>query len=166
MVRRRSKNAVEIDSLVTKAVLGVQSGLYKSSYEAAKVLEISKDTVTRRVKGGLTRSQAREKQQKLSAVQEKVLLKWIKELLISGYSLGHWLLKELAKEIRTKQTYNLDDPSLDTLQLPPQYKLSKDWVPRFIKRHPHLKVVIRRRIDFIWMDGTLKLVLEAWFNAY
>ena len=59
MVRRKSKSAAELDTLVTKAVLGVQSGLYKSSYEAVKVLGISKDTVTRRVKGGLTRSQAR-----------------------------------------------------------------------------------------------------------
>ena len=65
-----------------------------------------------------------------------------------------------------KQTYNLDDPSLNTLQLLLQYKLSKDQVSRFIKRHLHLKVVIRRRINSIRMDGTLKPVLEAWFNAY
>jgi len=56
MVRQRSKNAAELDTLVAKAVLGVQSGLYKSLYEAAKVLEISKDTVTQYVKGGLTHS--------------------------------------------------------------------------------------------------------------
>ena len=115
MVRNRSKTAAELDALVAKAVSGIQSGLYKSSYEAAKVLKISKDTVTRRVNGGLTRSEARQKQQKLSSAQEKVLLKWIKRLTISGYSLGHWLLKELAEEIRTKRTYNLDDPSLDAL---------------------------------------------------
>jgi hypothetical protein len=76
------------------------------------------------------------------------------------------LLKEIAKEICTKRTYNLDDPSLDTLQLPPQYKLGQDWVPRFIKRHPHLKVVIGRRIDSVRIDGTTIPVLEAWFNAY
>lgn len=133
MVRNRSKTAAELDTLVTKAVSGIQSGLYKSSYEAAKVLKISKDTVTRRVNGGLTRSEARQKQQKLSSAQEKVLLKWIKRLTISGYSPGHWLLKELAEEIRTKRTYNLDDPSLDALQLPPHYRLGQDWVPRFIK---------------------------------
>ncbi|PVH74532.1 hypothetical protein DL98DRAFT_368881, partial [Cadophora sp. DSE1049] len=31
-----------------------------------------------------------------------------------------------------------------------------DWVPRFIKRHPRLKVVIGRRIDSVRMDGTTK----------
>jgi len=45
MVRQRSKNAAELNTLVTKAVLGVQSGLYKSLYKATKVLEISKDTI-------------------------------------------------------------------------------------------------------------------------
>jgi hypothetical protein len=46
--------------------------------------------------------------------EDKELLKWIKELIISSYSLGHWLLKEVAKEIYIKRVYNLDNisPSL------------------------------------------------------
>jgi hypothetical protein len=122
--------------------------------------------LTRRVNGGLSRSQARQQQQKLSYAQENVLLKWIKELIISGYSPGHRLLKEIAEELRTKRTYDLDDASLDSLELPPQYKLGRDWVPRFILRHPHLTVGIRRRIESTQMDGATKEVLEAWFDAY
>ena len=59
MVRQKSQSAAQIEARVSEAVLGVQSGLYKSSYEAAKQLRVSKDTVTRRVNGGLSRSQAR-----------------------------------------------------------------------------------------------------------
>ncbi len=166
MVRLKSQSAAEIDAQVNKAVLGVQSGLYKSPYEAAKQLSVSKDTVTRRVNGGLSRSQARQKQQKLSYAQENVLLKWVKELTISGYSPGHRLLKEIAEELRTKRTYDLDNASLDSLELPPQYKLGRDWVPRFIIRHPHLTVAIGRRIESVRMDGATKPVLDAWFDAY
>jgi DDE superfamily endonuclease/Tc5 transposase DNA-binding domain len=166
MVRRKSKSAAELDTLVTEAVLGVQSGLYKSSYEAAKQLGLDRKTVTRRVNGGLSRSQARQQQQKLSYTQEKVLLKWIKDLTISGYLPGHRLLKEIAEEIRTKRTYDLDDASLASLELPLQYTLGRDWVPRFIQRYPHLTVVIRRRIESVRMDGATKEVLSAWFNAY
>src|SRR3982074_2907219 len=126
MVRRKSQTAAEIDALVNEAVLGVQSRLYKSPYEAAKKLGVSKDTVTRRVNGGLSRSQACQQQQKLSYAQENVLLKWIKELTISGYSPGHRLLKEMVEEICTKRTYDLDNPSLDSLELPPQYGLGRD----------------------------------------
>jgi hypothetical protein len=38
MVRQKSQTAAEIDARVAEAVLGVQSGLYKSSYKAAKLL--------------------------------------------------------------------------------------------------------------------------------
>jgi hypothetical protein len=166
MVRRKSLDASQLDTQVGKAVQGVQSGKYKSSYEAAKQLGLPRNTVTRRVNGGLSRSQARQRQQKLSYAEEKVLLKWIKELTISGYSPGHRLLKEIAEEIRTKRTYDLDDASLLTLKLPPQFTLGQDWVPRFILRHPHLTVVIGRRIESVRMDGATKPVLEAWFDAY
>lgn len=166
MVRRKSISAIQRDKLIDQALLDIKSKKYKSAYEAEKTLGLPKSSVTRRVNGGKSRSEARQQQQKLSAVQEKVLLKWIKDLTISGYSPGHWLLKELAEEIRTRQTYNLDNPSLHALQLPPHYKLGQDWVPRFIKRHPHLTVVIGRRIDSVRMDGATKAVLEAWFDAY
>ncbi|ODQ70633.1 hypothetical protein LIPSTDRAFT_56678 [Lipomyces starkeyi NRRL Y-11557] len=76
---RRSLIAEDLDSRVTEAVLG--SGRYKSSYEAAKLLGLSRDTVTRRVNGLLSRSQARQEQQILSPAQESVLLKWIKQLI-------------------------------------------------------------------------------------
>ena len=125
MVRRKSLNAQNIDTQVTEAVLGVQSGKYKSLYEAAKLLGLSARTVTCRVKGGLSRSQARQQQQKLSPTQEKVLLKWIKELTISGYSPGYWLLKEIAKELRSKQTYNLDNLPLNPIRPLLQFKLGQ-----------------------------------------
>jgi hypothetical protein len=67
---------------------------------------------------------------------------------------------------RTKRTYNLDDASLHSLEVPLQYTLRQDWVPQFIQRHPHLAVVIGRRIESVRMDGATKPVLDAWFDAY
>jgi hypothetical protein len=75
MVRRKSQNASQIDNQVAQAVLGVKSGLYKSSYKAAKLLGLYRSTISRRVKGGPSRSQARQEQQKLSGAQENTLLK-------------------------------------------------------------------------------------------
>ena len=166
MVRRKSLPAIERDILIDKALSDIQSGKYKSPYEAEKVLGLPKSSITRRVNGGSSRSQARQQQQKLSYAQENVLLKWIKELTISGYSPGHRLLKEIAEELRTKRTYDLDNASLNSLELPPQYTLGRDWVPRFILRHPHLTVAIGRRIESVRMDGATKPVLDAWFDAY
>jgi hypothetical protein len=166
MVRKKKLNAIELDTQVTKAALGVNQGLYKSSYAAAKALGLNPKTVLKRVNGGLSRSQARQQQQKLSRAQENVLLKWIKQLTISGYSPGHQLVKEMAEEVRSRRTYDLDDVSLNSLELPPQYTLGNEWVSRFIQRHPHLKVAIGRRIESVRIDGATKQVLKEWFDAY
>ncbi|KIM92702.1 hypothetical protein OIDMADRAFT_46592 [Oidiodendron maius Zn] len=137
MVCRKSLNAAENYALVNKAVLAVRSGLHKSSVSS----------ITRRV-------------------NENVLLKWIEELTISGYSSGHRLLKEIAEEPRTRRSYDLDDASLISLELPLQFTLRKDWAPRFILRHPHLTVAIGRRIESVRMDGATEEVLDEWFDAY
>ena len=79
---------------------------------------------------------------------------------------GNRLLKEIAEELRTKRTYDLDDTSFNSLELPPQYPLGQDWVPRFILRHPHPMVAIGRRIESVRMDGSTKEVLGTWFEAY
>jgi hypothetical protein len=92
MVRRKSQKARELDIQLPKAVLGVQSGKYKSAYTPAKALGLSRHTVARCVQGGSTRQEARQQQQVLSLAQEKSVLKWIKDLTISGYAPTHRLL--------------------------------------------------------------------------
>ena len=59
MVRKKSLNAIELDTQLSLAVLGVQEGLYKSLYTAAKALGLRADTIQKRVYSGLLCSQAR-----------------------------------------------------------------------------------------------------------
>src|ERR1700742_4177807 len=147
MVRRKSTKAQELDIQVSEAVLGVQSGKYKSAYEAAKDLGLCERTVRRRVQGGLTRKEARQQQQVLSATQEKSVLKWIKDLTISGYAPSHRLLREIADEIRTNRCRVFEPTQPFESEHIPDFPLGQDWVPRFIQRHPHLKVQTGRRIE-------------------
>ena len=44
--------------------------------------------------------------------------------------------------------------------------LGQEWLPRFIKRHRHLKVRQGRRIDIVRMNGATEPILRAWFTAY
>jgi hypothetical protein len=89
MVRQKSQKAQELDIQVTKAISGVQCGKYKLPYAAVKALGLSPTTVLRHFQGRSTRTQARAQQQILSLMQEKTVLKWIKELTISGYAPSH-----------------------------------------------------------------------------
>jgi hypothetical protein len=94
MARHKSLLAGERDILIDKALLDIQSGKYKSAYEAENASKLPKSSVPRRVNGGLTLSQARQKQQKPSAAKESAVLKWIKQLTISGLFSRHRLLKK------------------------------------------------------------------------
>jgi hypothetical protein len=62
MVRRKSLSTAQRDILIDEALLDIQSGKYKSAYEAEKILGLPKSSVTRRVNGCLSRSQARQQQ--------------------------------------------------------------------------------------------------------
>ena len=44
--------------------------------------------------------------------------------------------------------------------------IGRDWVPRFIQRHPQIKSVIGRRIEAVRMDSVKKDTLKAWFDAF
>src|ERR1700712_1487561 len=148
MVRRKSLEATELENRLAEAILGVQNKTYKSPYEAAKALGLSKRTVTRRVNGGNSRIEARQKQQHLTKTQEQTLLKWIKHLTASGYAPSHRILREVADEIRTKRNrvFVLNEPFQHSEEIH-SFPLGQDWVLRFVQRHPQLQVRQGRRIE-------------------
>jgi hypothetical protein len=49
MVRQNSKAIAAHDTRLNEAVLGVQTRKYKSLYKAGKVLQLSKETIARRL---------------------------------------------------------------------------------------------------------------------
>ncbi|KFY94808.1 hypothetical protein V500_03047 [Pseudogymnoascus sp. VKM F-4518 (FW-2643)] len=99
-----------------------------------------------------------------------MLLKWIKQLTISGYAPSYLTLREIVDELRTNQSFisqdALHDASQSQLNRLSQLQLGKEWVSRFIKRHEQLQVVFGRRIESLRMDGATKPMLTAWFDAY
>jgi transposase len=104
MVRKKSRKSEELEALLAEAILGIQNKKYKSSYEAAKALGLSCNTVSKRVSQQRpSRQEARQKQQLLSKNQEATLLKWIKELTTSGYAPSHRILHEVAEEVRSNR---------------------------------------------------------------
>jgi hypothetical protein len=103
MVQKRSKQAQEQDIAIQKAVLAIQLNQYKSAYAAGKALGLPIRSIQRWLQGTPTRSEARQQQQVLSKNQELTLLKWIKELTSSGYAPSHWILREVADEVRTNR---------------------------------------------------------------
>ena len=179
MVRKRNNQAQELDSRLSEAVLGIQSRKFKSANAAAISLNLRPDTVRRRVRGAKSRTDARLQQQLLSKNQETILLKWIKQLTSSGYAPSHWILREVANEVRTSRCRiyqgcgiqsQLQQPQTQQLQTQqpqiPKLPLGQDWVPQFIQRHPNLRVKLGQRVKAQRINRVTKEVLKGWFEAY
>jgi len=85
---------------VLKALTGLESGLYKTAYQAANVTDASESTLSRRLNGGKSRSEAHESQQILSKAQEKALAERITDLTATGHPAHHDFLRDMVEDIR------------------------------------------------------------------
>jgi hypothetical protein len=89
--------------------------------EASRRFNVPHSTLTDRYNGKLTRKDAHEHEQRLSAAQEEVLVEWVKTVGRRGMPLTTSTLRDFASNI---------------CQVP----VGTSWAKRFIARHPELKI--------------------------
>ena len=156
MPRPLNQKAAESEEKVLKALIGLESGLYKTVYRASKDTGAPESTISRRLNGGKTRADARESQQLLSKAQEKALVGWITDLTATGHPARHDFIKDMAEEIRKQSKIN------DNARTP--LPVGETWVRQFIKRHPYLKTTLSCSIEAARIkDVTSDIVIE-WFK--
>ena len=140
MTRHKSEKAAETDAKVKAAIEGLSSGLYSTPYVAAKALELSRNTLHRRLAGGKSHAQGKENQQNLMHAEEQALAQWITQLTTTGHPARHVFIKEIAEDIQrqchTKSTTPVSYPNLGDA-----------WVPQFLSRHPSLQTTLARAIE-------------------
>ena len=163
MPRKRSARTEEIESRVEKAIEALKSKKVKSSYAAAKLFGLDRKTLTRRLNGGLSYSQSRESAQLLSIAEEDALALWCRRLSAGGCPVRHQLVREMAWEIMTRRVASVNTPTMQLVNLP---TIGKDWVKRFLQRHPGLKTVKGRRLDFSRWKDTIIEDIHDWFTAF
>ena len=156
MPRARSQKALETEEKTQKALRGLSSGIFKTPYQAAKVIGLSRATLKRRMNGGKSRAEGREAQQLLSKPEEKALEGWITRLTATGHPARHDFIRDMAEEIRRQRTSGIESP-YSTASIHPS------WVQRFIKRHPHLKTTMTRSIEAARIKDVTKETVATWF---
>lgn len=137
MVRSINVKAEEREKAIQKAIAGVKDRTYRNADHAAKELGVSKTTLHRRLKGGKSRVEGKENQQRLTPQEEKALAAWISASTRSGNPVQHDFIREMAEHL-IKQRVGDD-------QIVPQ--LGSSWVPSFLRRHRHLKTTMTRAIE-------------------
>lgn len=162
MTRRKSQKAMDSEARILEALKAVEKREFKSLYAAANHFGVSRSTLMRRAAGSNSRVQGRESAQLLSLAEEKVLVKWISRLSIAGYPPRHALVEEMAEEVRLRRARRVNDASIELVRYPP---IGKEWIQRFLQRHPLLHTTPARQIQSARLQNATFEALFRWFNA-
>lgn len=116
---------MDTERAYTLALKDLADGRFPSVRAAAAAYNLDSTNLGRRRRGQPNRAQAREEQQILSSIQEGLLVRWILEAEQAGHAFNHAQLRDMASII--SQASGGDG------------KIGKNWVPRFLQRHPEVK---------------------------
>ena len=137
MGHKRSREATEREAKTALALEGVWNGTYADAKHAADSLGVSASTLSKRLKGRKSKSEARETQQHLSRQEEKALVDWISQATATGNPVPHEYSKEMAEEIKRARVG-------DGEFMPP---FGTTWTRAFLKRYPQLKTKLSKAIE-------------------
>ena len=104
MVRPINAKAEEAEKAIQKAIAGIKNKTYRSLNQAAQELGVSKGTLHRRLNGEMSRSEAQEKNQLLTAQEEKALATWISASTAMGNLVQHEFIREMAEKLIVRIT--------------------------------------------------------------
>ncbi|KAF8419212.1 hypothetical protein EV426DRAFT_616369 [Tirmania nivea] len=82
---RKLKLRNQKESPITRALKGLQSGLYTSIRKAAEINSIAYTTLRRRFHGGQGRVARQERQHLVIAAEERAIVHWIYRLELAGF---------------------------------------------------------------------------------
>lgn len=118
---------------ITRALNRLENGDFKSLRQASALTGVPYATLQRRRQGAKPRTEAHQPEQLLSAVQERVLVDWIKRNDNWGFPPRLWEVEEKGLLLAGK------NPSLTTI--------GKHWVDRFVTRNPDIRKYIAGALD-------------------
>jgi hypothetical protein len=97
----------------------------------------------------------------LTHQEENELVHWITTLTERGYAPRYRTIRELAGLIRNRRVVGIND---EDIQLVNYEKFGKDWVPRFMSRHPQLASARRTLIEAARIKDVSAERLTRWFE--
>ena len=135
---------ITLEQRYSKALKGLEDGTYKSLASAAQANDLSKSGLGHRKNGRQPWWEAHHEQQIFSAVVKKAIVKWILKLDSFGFSprvdILMGLVKHLAKDESQRQVQVQDFVEGKNIT-------GKNWISRFLDRHPILSIKFASRID-------------------
>jgi transposase len=125
-----------------------------SSYrKAAKLYNVPRSTLTRRVNGSLPQAAANAQKRKLHPTEEQSLVQWILDLDRRGFPPQIIDVRRMADNLLAARG-----------QEPPPQSVGQKWVSRFVKRQPELQMKWSRKFHSQRARSEEPATISTWFK--
>lgn len=135
-----------LEEQLNGAIESLRTREHTSIRAAAKAYRVKRDTLTRRLCGGLSYTQARQQHLLLSIGQERLFIDWI----LSLEKLGHSPSRTQIREFVMLTCRASGGPTT----------IGMNWVPRYLQRHPDIKSKVGRKNKSLRIKNTSPEALE------
>jgi hypothetical protein len=151
MGRIRDRDAKSKEKLFTSALRDIETGKERSIRAAAERYGLSYETLRDRKRGARSRLASHEDQQCLTAQEELAIKRWILKIDSYGWPPKIDYVRHMALEfIRSHGN--------------PSPKLGKNWITRYLDRHPDLASRFTNRLDKQRAFASNPLLLRDFFK--
>src|SRR5271163_1408380 len=168
MTRAKDPERAETEARIQKAIAEYKKQQKENPQDRkpsvrriAKDFNILNKTLEGRLKGAIPRNQAQEALMNLTIHEEKELVHWITTLTQRDYAPRYCTVRELAEIIRNRRVLSVNN---DDIQLVHYEAFGKDWVARFMSRHPQLASARRKLIEAARIKDVSVERLTKWFE--
>src|SRR5436305_7902572 len=134
----------------SRAVRLVDRGKCKSIRQVSRAIDVARSTIRDRRAGHQPHGQEEIKHARLTRYQEEVLTKYIQNTQLQYAPVNREQLYVVAELLA-----QLNEPNT---------RLGKNWLSRFINRHPDLKTSCNRGLDLKRITAAIPSQIEGWFT--
>jgi DDE superfamily endonuclease/Psq-like protein/Tc5 transposase-like DNA-binding protein len=135
------------------AIHSLQNRQLKSQRSAAKVYKVPRTTLQRRLRGTQPKLGSRHKNRILLVAEEAELIQWIGSMEQRGFPPFLIDVKRMAQVLRARRGSSA-----------PARAIGKNWIYRFLKKHPALKARLQRSRDAQRAKNEDPRVIRPWFQ--
>lgn len=153
MVRIRNRIDTEQEKIYNSALKDLASGKISSIRATAEYYGLKYETLKDRKKGAGNRVEAHERQQNLTSQEEKAIVRWICKVDDWGWAPKVDYVKQIV--LGFKRSHG---PEVQNL------KLGKNWITRFLNRHPQLASKFATRLDKQRVYASNPIILGHFFQ--
>ncbi|GMG43821.1 unnamed protein product [Aspergillus oryzae var. brunneus] len=150
---RKLKDSIEQEGRILLAISAIKKQEIRTIAEAARIYNIPRTTLRRRLNGHTFRAETRANGHKLTQNEENSLVHWILSLDQRGAPPRPAHVREMANILLLKRGFS-DTPTT----------VGENWVYTFIKRREELKTQFSRRYNYQRAKCEDPKLLREWFE--